>query len=332
LAAKILRDKEVSPFPTLDFTDIDDVFSRIATHYGSSLSSESLTSQEREALAAASQAIAQFSHLGHMTAESLGYVYENTLISKEIRSRLGIHSTPSYLVDYIVWRLAPWIAELPAADRRVFEPACGHTAFLVAAMRLLKELLSASTTPQTSRTMAAWKVRYRRVRESDVQRFREAYVATTERIIPQMHFASNPLTDRRLPELEEVWEWCKSLPRFDSLANIGKGLEYKGSSSLPRDIQTLSSSPFPGTVRGFARLTSDLRIDGRPPEVWMSVDPIVISRPRSGTTVGVPQILLNYAPVSRFPWRFKAVIDREGHAVTSRFLNSGCTGASNAGF
>jgi hypothetical protein len=34
----------------------------------------------------------------------------------------------------------------------------------------------------------------------------------------------------------------------------------------------------------------------------------------------VPQILLNYAPVSRSPWRLKAIIDREGHAVTSRFL------------
>src|SRR5262249_21231717 len=45
-----------------------------------------------------------------------------------------------------------------------------------------------------------------------------------------------------------------------------------------------------------------------------------IRRPGTGATTGVPQVLLNYARVSRSPWRLKAVIDREGHAVTSRFL------------
>jgi len=67
-------------------------------------------------------------------------VYENTLISKEMRSHLGIHSTPSDLVDYIVWRLAPWIEELALEDRHIFEPPYGHAAFPVSAMRLLKVL------------------------------------------------------------------------------------------------------------------------------------------------------------------------------------------------
>jgi hypothetical protein len=52
----------------------------------------------------------------------------------------------------------------------------------------------------------------------------------------------------------------------------------------------------------------------------MSVNPTVIRRAGTGATTDVPQVLLNYAPVSRSPWRLKAVIDREGHAVTSRFL------------
>ena len=30
---------------------------------------------------------------------------------------------------------------MPADDRRIFEPACGHAAFLISAMRLLTELL-----------------------------------------------------------------------------------------------------------------------------------------------------------------------------------------------
>jgi hypothetical protein len=140
LAAKILHDKHVPTFRSLDLIDIDEVFSRIATHYGTAPYQHIQGQQERQALSAAAHTFAQFSHLGHVTTESLAYVYENTLISKEMRSQLGIHSTPSYLVDYIVWRLAPWIDEIALADRHIFEPACGHAAFLVAAMRLLKDL------------------------------------------------------------------------------------------------------------------------------------------------------------------------------------------------
>lgn len=481
LAAKILRDKQVASFELLDLTDIDEVFTRIASHYGSSLGLHKWRDRERDALIAASHTVAQFSHLAHVTTESLAYVYENTLISRSVRAQLGIHSTPSYLVDYLLWRLTPWIAEMPEDDRHVFEPACGHPAFLVAAMRLLKELHATTVSPKVLRTylrqrlhgleidpfaieiarlamtladipnpdgwdlrqadmfvghpleqmasqtmvllanppfenfrkadrdryaqqgvtltymnktaellhrtlshlqpgaafgvilpqgllhsknainlrtfisrnfevdeiclfpdkvfafsdmesalllgrrirasnLAGHRVRFRRVRESDMRRFKVAHVATIERQIPQQRLIDDPAATMRLPELEEVWVWCQGLPRFEHLAKIGQGLSYKNPDNLPTNAQTISSTHFPEAVRGFARLTSGLRIDGQPPEVWMSIDPGVISRPRSGTTAGVPQILLNYGWVSRSPWRLKAIIDRTGHAVTSRFL------------
>jgi hypothetical protein len=120
-------------------------------------------------------------------------------------------------------------------------------------------------------------------------------------------------------ECSEVWEWCRHLPPLARFVEIGQGLQYKGR-GLPADAQTFSRFQFPGAVRGFARMPRDLRIDSQPPEIWMNVDPTVIRRPGTGTTTGVPQVLLNYARVSRFPWRLKAIIDREGHAVTSRLL------------
>ena len=83
--------------------------------------------------------------------------------------------------------------------------------------------------------------------------------------------------------LEEVWEWCRGLPRFDQFAEIGKGLEYKGKNTLPADARTISPDHFPGAVRGFDRLTPDLRIDCQPSEVWMSVDLTVIRRRGTGT-------------------------------------------------
>ncbi len=145
LAAKILRDKRVPGFITLDLFDIGDVFAKVARHYHSrdaeSFGIEVRTRKQHAALEVAAGEIANISHLGHVTTESLAYVYESALITKETRALLGTHSTPQYLVDYVVWKLVPWIKEIPEDERDVFEPACGHAAFLVAAMRLLKEML-----------------------------------------------------------------------------------------------------------------------------------------------------------------------------------------------
>ena len=74
--------------------------------------------------------VSQFSSLVLTTTEALAYVYENTLISKETRSALGTHSTPSFLVDYVVGNLADWIEEIPVNERSVFEPRAGTPLFL----------------------------------------------------------------------------------------------------------------------------------------------------------------------------------------------------------
>jgi hypothetical protein len=140
VSAKILRDKKVAQFGSLDPHDVGPLLVAVAEHYDAGRIS--ITSQrQRDALAEIAGGIAEFSNLQLATTESLAYVYENTLISKATRQSLGTHSTPSYLVDYVVGKLAPWIADIPAERRNVFEPACGHAAFLVSAMRLLTELL-----------------------------------------------------------------------------------------------------------------------------------------------------------------------------------------------
>src|SRR5262245_51323203 len=67
-------------------------------------------------------------------------IHDNRVRQAKIGSQgLSFHYLNGY-VDYIVWRLAPWIEEIALEDRHIFEPACGHAAFLVAAMRLLKDL------------------------------------------------------------------------------------------------------------------------------------------------------------------------------------------------
>jgi hypothetical protein len=166
VSAKILRDKHVESFKDLDLHDVEEVFQRLGNHYGT----EPLIAGSKKRLDALSEAariVSEFSSLVLTTTEALAYVYENTLISKDTRLALGTHSTPSYLVDYIVGSLAERVKEIPVNERSVFEPSCGHAAFLVSAMRLLTEILPAD------KKAPSWRGPYlrRRLHGTDIDSF-----------------------------------------------------------------------------------------------------------------------------------------------------------------
>lgn len=472
LSGKILRDKEVESFERLDLQDVDEVFRQVARHYGTD--PLPVGSKKRlDALRGPAHDIDQFSSLALTTTESLAYVYENALISKETRASLGTHSTPPFLVDYIVGNLTDWVTEIPVNDRSVFEPACGQAAFLVSAMRLLTELLppekrvpsrrgpylrsrlhgididafalelarlsltltdipnpngwdlSAQSmfagdylaeqakrntillanvpfenfkpgdqrnlgarflnksaevlwrtlphlpdggtfgvvVPQTilhnkdarelreflardcelkdislfpdkvfafsdaesavivgrrRRVAAAQTVHYRRIRERDLSVFRSDPSLVPPRDIPQSRLSRDEASSFRLPDLEEVWVSLADNPVLEDVAGAAKGLDYKG--KLPPGSITYREQEFAGGLPGFVRLDRNIQLHELPKLYWMNLDPSVISSSRSGTTVGIPQVLLNYARASRGPWRLKALIDKFGHPVTSRFI------------
>lgn len=85
-------------------------------------------------------------HFQNLSVDSLAFVYEHTLVSRDIRKSLGIHSTPREIAEYIVRRLP--FEELERDELRVFEPFSGHSVFLVAAMQRLRELLPAEIDPK----------------------------------------------------------------------------------------------------------------------------------------------------------------------------------------
>ncbi len=139
LAAKALHDKEVGGFKTVDLTDIDDVFARVGKHYGVLDGVPPTGRAWHDATTGAAERIDSFENLRNLSTESIAHVYENALVTKAVRKANGTHSTPGALVDYIVWQLMPWIEALPLDSRHVFEPACGHAAFLVSALRILRQ-------------------------------------------------------------------------------------------------------------------------------------------------------------------------------------------------
>ena len=482
LAAKILKDKNVPAFISLDLENVRDTFDRVADHYRSTGPIE-VGPKFQAALRDSAQEISRCSHLGLVSTDALAYLYEHALITKEIRAALGTYSTPTYLVDYIIGKLRPWIEDIPVNQRQVFEPACGHAAFLLAAMQMLIDLLpeplpapskrhqylrtrlrgydvdsfaleiarlrltladapnpngwdlqpadifqgdslarnsqaaniilanppfaNFSTTerhslassnagvphvnkaaeilhriaanmqsgavfgvvlPQGllhSRNGASLRqlltenfeinelcllpdkiftsdmesvvilgrrlqhekqsqgpILYRRVREQNIKDFKMSYEVTSENHVQVSRFSDANRWSFFVPELEEVWESCRALPKFSNIAEIGRGFSFLSKSrltSLGSSI-TESNTPHKGLTEGFARLHQKLQTHQQPDKTWFSLDPQVIGRPRHGTKTEIPQVLLNYAPVSRESWRLKAFLDKEGHPVSSRFL------------
>jgi hypothetical protein len=138
LAGKILKDKGVRGFQDLDIVDPDDVLRKVGEHYNAGKIYIPISGRWKAALQKAASLPSQAGSFSVVSPEALAYVYEHTLVSKPLRKKLGIHATPPWLVDYIVWRLDDWIRQIPEAERHVFEPACGHAPFLLSAMRLLR--------------------------------------------------------------------------------------------------------------------------------------------------------------------------------------------------
>ena len=138
LAGKILKDKDVHGFKGLDLSRPADVLSAVGRHYKAGQADISITANWRAALTSGASLLSSAGSFGVVSPETLAYVYEHTLVTKALRKQLGIHATPPWLVDYMVWQLYDWIREIPVEDRHVFEPACGHAPFLLSAMRLLR--------------------------------------------------------------------------------------------------------------------------------------------------------------------------------------------------
>jgi hypothetical protein len=75
----------------------------------------------------------------NLSVEVLAFIWEDTLVTDELRQRYGIHATPSAVARYLTHRLP--IEDFHLTERRVVEPCSGSGVFLVAALQRLKELL-----------------------------------------------------------------------------------------------------------------------------------------------------------------------------------------------
>lgn len=478
LAAKVLRDKQVHSFKNINLGDFTATYGKLAKHYQSKHSEPTpvtVAKYQESALTEVAQRIDRFHSLELMSTEALGHIYESAIINKETRKRWGTHSTPVWLIDYMLARLRPLIADMPVTKRRVFEPAVGHGGFLVGALRVLDELMPAEdrhqrkdylrkrlsgvdiddfsqevarlaltladvpnangwsldcldmykgdtletrisqadiilanppfepfdalerpcgalvnkaaevfkqtilhlprggifgfVLPQTflgskegietrrrmlndcdvfEMTLFADRVfefgqpesviilghkpasisrvrsltTYQRVREKQVSVFKHSYEPSSSEQVDQSEFAKSSDADCVVPVLKELWNHLKKYPQLGKAVLVGQGFSFKGESdpSLPKGAIRQSKTKFSGAVEGYVSVKDVVHTHGEPEAWWFNLAKEVIGRPRSGITKKKPQVLLNYAPVSRGEWRLKAILDEQGHPVTSRIL------------
>lgn len=159
---------------------------------------------------------------------------------------------------------------------------------------------------------------YRRVREGGMAAFKERLAFSWEREVLQSRFAQSDDADLRVPELDDVWMYLSAGPTLDDYATIGQGLAHKGR-DLPNGSWTIHEPAKRGDTLGFSGISDDLTIVALPALVGINVADDVLLHVRFGLPYGRPQVLLNYAPVARKPWKLKATLDAKGHALTSRF-------------
>jgi hypothetical protein len=166
---------------------------------------------------------------------------------------------------------------------------------------------------------SASNVKYKRIREHDIGEFRTDYETSTSRVVSQSRFQIAENCSFRVPDLDDIWTALASSPSLESIADLGKGLEFHGK-LLPANSITYSTTRFDAAKIGFVHFDRGLMLTELPTEYWINLDPEVIRAPGLGTMIGRPQVLLNYARSSRGPWRLKALIDQKGHVVTSGFI------------
>jgi len=478
LGAKILRDKEVVNFKTLNLIDIDNVFARVGRHYGVPDGVPPRGKAWRAATTKAAGRISGFGSLRNLSTESLAHVYENALVTPEVRKANGTHSTPGPLVDYIVWQLWPWIEKLPLDRRHVFEPACGESTFLVSMLRVMRQWSDikdrkacheylkkhlhgieldpfAIEVARLSLTLAdipcgnTWNLRkgdmflgsaledsavqcgvllanppferfsereraayqkagiklgantkacellrrtiphltkgacfgvvvpqgllhskegtslrrniladfelseigvfgdklfekgehesavllgrrkvgkavpgrtwFRRVRNPGIGAFHERFAFSSEESVETLRFLQSELADLRVPELGAVWDYLSAYPMLQQAAHVAKGLDHKGK-TLSSGCWTVHDPPQRRDPLGFANINDDLEVFGIPHVVGINLEAEVVLSYRSGKGLGKPQVLVNYARVSREIWRLKATLDERGRSLTTRFI------------
>jgi hypothetical protein len=159
---------------------------------------------------------------------------------------------------------------------------------------------------------------FRRVREDSIPRFAESYRADAEYSVSPDELGADNEKSLRLSDLPEVWEYLSRNPVLTSVADVGQGFSF-AESGLIEKARERGRQRVSDAVPAYLTGVNALSIWQLPENVWLSPTRSPVLTWRSGSYTGKPQVLINYSPVMRGPWRIKALLDENGHAVTNTY-------------
>jgi hypothetical protein len=159
---------------------------------------------------------------------------------------------------------------------------------------------------------------YRRVREHGMAAFKDRFVFSSHHQVPLARFAESADAALRLPDLPEVWDLLSGNHTIESIADVGQGFSFARAGLIER-ARAAGGRKTSDAVPAFLDGVRSLCICQTPSEVWLRPARTPVKPWRSGNHTGRPQILVNYSPIMRGPWRIKALLDERGHAVTNSY-------------
>ena len=139
LAAKVLQDRQHAYAALWDPADLHSVLRAIESYYSLPAVLAGKSEAELAPYVAAWAILRQGISFSNISSEDLAFVYENTFVTPEMREQLGTHSTPRQLAEYAVSRLE--LHRFVPEQLTIYEPFAGAGAFLVSALRHLRDLL-----------------------------------------------------------------------------------------------------------------------------------------------------------------------------------------------
>ena len=146
LAAKVLQDRGHPYARKWDPADLPSILDGIESYYSLAAVPETNRRAVTRAFMFAWEHLRQGISFSNISADDLAFVYENTLVTPEARKLFGTHSTPRQIAEYVVGRLELH-RHLPES-LKIYEPFTGAGAFLVSALRHLRDLLPIDWTDQ----------------------------------------------------------------------------------------------------------------------------------------------------------------------------------------
>lgn len=141
LAAKVLHDRGHPDARHWDQENLRSVMDSIESYYALSTVPLIGGAHARRAFGAAWDCLRRGISFANISSDDLAFVYENTLVTPEIRKEFGTHSTPRQVAEYAVSRLQLHLREGDELD--IYEPFAGAGVFLISALRHLRDTLPA---------------------------------------------------------------------------------------------------------------------------------------------------------------------------------------------